>query len=455
MAASGNLFAKAIATMLSVALLLALTSIVGASGTTEPESKKITPSEDVDELRQSLKDPRFPARMQAYLALEKLGPRAVAAVPDLLSALAFEKSEYGSDRIAAISALRAIGRDALAPVLQAYRGGSERQRAGVLHVLGSLYRPGDTQLEGVFVDALGGPSEELRFVASGCVAVSQPMKPALPYLLKIIRDPSETLRTRRSAAGALRSFGPDARPAVATLQAVLADRTNPPSLRAAAAFALGGGGGDARQTVPLLLTVFSDRSKPAQIRAAALHSLGSTSTDDPQMARLFAQTLADVDEDLDVRTSAAGALRQSRFGDTGGAALLRVAEAKSKGASDILRVEALHAIARLNVPPGELVPVMVKLLLNLEETCVIRLAALQALAKVGPHSGKTASVIVGAVQSDLLPSAPKECGVALRECVGAQEALRVLRRHADYVSEHAPERLDAVETAIRAALAME
>lgn len=219
----------------------------------------------VPALTEALKDNRADVRLNAALALGRIGAVAKPSVPPLIE---LSKDPNLAVQQQAIVALGQIGVDAqpAVPVLvAALKQPNWQIRANVAHTLGEI----------------GPPAES-----------------AIPGLIATLNDQDAVVRQR--ATFALSRIGSAAIP---TLLNTLKDQKQEVQVRSASAYALGEMGVTAKRTIPTLIEVFQDENKPIREGAIfALAQMGLSGT--PALT----ESLKSSDEQ--VRTSAAFAFRK-------------------------------------------------------------------------------------------------------------------------------------------------
>jgi hypothetical protein len=154
-----------------------------------------------------LKSGRTPtARGQAAQMLGSLGPKAKAAVPDLIEAL---KKDHGQVSYYATSALSQIGAPAVPALKKAVKDKDPSLRAAAATVLAHM-RPAPKGTVALLIELLkDDKSEDVRAAAAAAlIPVHKQAKSAVEPLLHALKDPSQDVRER--AALALRWIDPEA-----------------------------------------------------------------------------------------------------------------------------------------------------------------------------------------------------------------------------------------------------
>jgi len=172
------------------------------------------------ELASRLEASEADARVEAAVALGRLGPEAAAAVPGLLARLEDDSAEV---RAAAAEALGRIGAEAekVVPVLIEHftdEGGIVREVPKLEYVpLWAIYGEAAGQFGSAAVDplieALGSESPQVYSAAAiGLGEVGSPAAKATPRLIEMLGSSSSW--ERHAAASALKGIGPEAAAAV-------------------------------------------------------------------------------------------------------------------------------------------------------------------------------------------------------------------------------------------------
>jgi HEAT repeat protein len=244
------------------------------------------PTKSLAVLRDSLKHQSPFVNWTAARAVERLGPRARAVVPDLLPLLKHAEPDV---RIMAARAFGKLGPDAkpAVPALaELLKSGDGRQRFQVALALGELGPDAAPALPSLVEQlprlekmnphpvlmALGklGPAAKpalpdlLKLLGGDDIFADEVLnvvgqigpeaKPAVPVLIEHLRKPGEDRRAR--AARALGQIGPEAKAAAPELRKVLQDESL--LVRVWAAFAQARLTGDAKQPVALLMEYWED-----------------------------------------------------------------------------------------------------------------------------------------------------------------------------------------------------
>jgi len=150
-------------------------------------------------------DPKFKAEVQFVLGT--IGPEAAAAVPTLVASLSDENLEVRRSAIFALGRMGPAAAEA-APALRKFgRADDQFHRLGAVWALVQI-ETGNTELRRraipLFVRALGDDRFEIRRIEVARVLglIGPLAKPAVPALQKALQDPSP--RVRRAAEEALK-----------------------------------------------------------------------------------------------------------------------------------------------------------------------------------------------------------------------------------------------------------
>lgn len=220
-----------------------------------------------------VRDPRLPlpARVEAARMLIRLGPRATAAVPDLIAqAGRLRGAELEPLQEAVVEALGQIGgpaRDAL-PVLARAAGRTvdidQAVRRAAVAIIDS---PGSRDVAALILQ-LTSRDESLRLRAAKALGGLGPdARAAVPALTAALADPDGDVR--RAAAAALRRVQPDAKSSEELVRSIAADLKDPDDgVRLLAARSLGRLGSAAAGAVPALEAALADPDRDVR-RAAA------------------------------------------------------------------------------------------------------------------------------------------------------------------------------------------
>jgi HEAT repeat protein len=224
-----------------------------------------------------VRDPRqaVGARVEAARMIGKIGPRASAAVPDLVLVLdRLRGAELEPVQEAVIDALGLIGapsRNALPSMAKAAPRSTDIDQA-VKRATGLILAASDSQDIDALVRQLSDRDSSLRLRAVKALGnIGPAARVAAPNILTALEDSDADVR--RAAVVALRLMLPNERPSVAVVRAIAADLNDPdPGVRAATARALGRLGRVAVSAVPLIEPLLSDPD--SDVRRAAAEALG-------------------------------------------------------------------------------------------------------------------------------------------------------------------------------------
>jgi len=224
-----------------------------------------------------VRDPRqaVGARVEAARMIGKIGPRASAAVPDLVTVLdRLRGTELEPVQEAVIDALGLIGapsKTALPSMARAAPRGTDIEQA-VKRSTALILAASDSQDIDALVRQLTDRDSSLRLRAVKALGIIGPAaRVAAPNILTALEDSDADVR--RAAVVALRLILPNERPTQAVVRAIAADLQDPdPTVRAATARALGRLGRAAVSAAPLIEPLLSDPDP--DVRRAAADALG-------------------------------------------------------------------------------------------------------------------------------------------------------------------------------------
>ena len=266
-----------------------------------PQAKAAAPL-----LVQRAKDPARaePERRAALDALARIGPSHPLVVPSLIEILrsADQEAEFRALAAEAIGAVGPGASSALPALIRALHERSEPVRRKAAQALGAIGRRAEPAIPALAELLVFDPAPAVRDRAAD--AMAKIGAPAVAILTGLLRDTDP--QTRRRAAGALGSIGPEAKPAVPALRKSLNDENA--SVRISAAESLWKITTDARLVLPPLLTELQNSDRQVRIRAyRLLLAMGSDAK--PAAARLKEMLN---DERPYVRQVAAEALKKLR-----------------------------------------------------------------------------------------------------------------------------------------------
>jgi hypothetical protein len=173
-----------------LAVAIALIALAGTgwylpAGSQPPlGSGNLVPSEDLEMLRQRLRSPFMVEVVSAARGLERMGPAAKVAVPDLNAALL--KANFSDERIAIAKALGAIGPDAEEAVpnlvLALRRAGLPQERRAIMKALGRI-GPGARPAVSTLVEIMrSGLPDEARLATEVLGEIGPAAQEAVPAL---------------------------------------------------------------------------------------------------------------------------------------------------------------------------------------------------------------------------------------------------------------------------------
>jgi HEAT repeat protein len=226
------------------------------------------PPPDVAKLAAQLGSTDRDTRREAGHALEKLGPAAKPALPELIKALDDSDKQVWANALAAIAAIGPGATDAIPRLMQVFdsrRGGDMRQRdkaqmimraANALACIGDAARP-------ALIEALKSNDTGVRFGATKALGgMGAQSRDAIPALIENLGHADEDLRNE--VIGTLALIGGDA---VAPLSKSLS--WPDPKLRSGSARVLAAIGAAAADAGPALLAQLQNEKENA-VRAAML-----------------------------------------------------------------------------------------------------------------------------------------------------------------------------------------
>lgn len=273
-----------------------------------------------------------------------------------------------SVRVAALDALRALGKEAAPAVidlaqLAADEGEEVRERVAV--ALGTAHGDAEAAVPAL-LRLLEDPIPRVRLAAARAVGVfGDNAAPAIPILIPLLQDAEDEIR--HAAAAAIADIGTlDAR-SLPRLTAGLRSRDN--VVQARAAEAVGSIGPTAAAAVPVLIELLKDDSD--RVRQRAAWALGQM--EDASAAVALGEALRD--EDFRVAASAADAL--GRLGPAAASATPALLQA-AKHINAVVRCNTASALA--SVGTGERV-VTTLLALTGDAELEVQLAAIAALGR--------------------------------------------------------------------------
>ena len=218
----------------------------------------------LDECLTKIKAPE--TRLAAIIALAEHGPKASAAIPDLLDAL---RGTDEDQRLNASLALSKIGKAAVPEVAKLLSDGRTETRFYAIWTLGWIGADA-AETEPALIQAMTDKNDDIRRKAAYALGrVADNPQGALPVLVKALADANSDVRT--SAADAVAHYGKAAVPAlIATLD-------SPEPARGAAARALGTIGSDAKDAIEPLKKHLLGTGDDSNAFADALGKIGKAS----------------------------------------------------------------------------------------------------------------------------------------------------------------------------------
>jgi HEAT repeat protein len=191
------------------AVRAAAAQALGAIGETTPMM--------LENLGAAIADPSPEVRRQAVLTLRRLGPKALPAVPRLVSALEHEDSAF---RILVIESFRPIIQDVpelLKPLLQATKDEDREVRRVATYEIGEIGETAQAAIPALFLLI---EDDIDRYAARAAVNKISPRD--IPLLIEKMQNESPFVRI--TACDSLNQLGPDAADALAFLEEQLADK---------------------------------------------------------------------------------------------------------------------------------------------------------------------------------------------------------------------------------------
>ena len=267
------------------------------------------------ELIKALDDSDKQVWANAFSAIAAIGPDAAAAIPRLVDALDLRKStdyrerDKAQKRMRAAHALACIGDAARPALIEALKANDTGLRLGAAKALGEMGAHSRDAIPGL-IENLGHADEELR--GEVIETLARIGKDAVTPLSKSLAWPDPKLRS--GSARALAAIGADAAPAGPALLALLqSEKEN--AVRAALLTAMPRIGLPQEQIVPPLVKAF--RNGDAEIQSAALNGLLAIRPAEKAVVPALAALLMDSQPGISERA----ALALGRLGPAARAAL--------------------------------------------------------------------------------------------------------------------------------------
>jgi HEAT repeat protein len=313
---------------------------------------------DLGESTRALKSDKPAARAQAASEIGRLGPQAIAAVPELIEALQDESLAVRHEAILAIEQIGPAARAAVPLLTEILRAPESRLKIEVMNALGSI---GHDALDAapLLTDELTADDQRVAVAAAFALASILPlgsddMKPAIPVLVKGLQNKHRQIQFE-SVRG-LTLAGPLALPDLSEL--------------------LGNYDQDPHSVVPAL---------------GVLRSLG------PGAARALPSMIQALNSKHDLVVMNALNVIAS-LGPAGKDALPVIRKKMAAGEHQLVRTHAIASVAALR---QEAAPAVPELTTTLEEKDAgLRRAAAQALGEIGARSKPAVSSLIGALRDD-------------------------------------------------------
>ena len=359
---------------------------------------------DVALLIHKLTDPDSDVRAAGAVGLKALGPKAKAAVPNLIAMLEDDGISSAGEPvwILAAQALGKMGPDAVADLIAALRHSDPHVIKGAAAALGEI-GPASKQAVGLLMAELEKDHPETRITLMyALMRIGPDASQAVPLLVKMLDH--EDFHAQYWACQALGGIGPPAEPATPVLCRLVSE--GPASVRRHAAAALGGIGPGigpeglgaltkalrdpvepVRENAVIALGRLGDFAKPAiaEIRAVLAEDKLKART---QAARTMWHLTRDADlvvpvliDDLtnELGPSPEAAVFLGEMGEAAQAAVPQLVE--SLQSRDLLmRLEAAKALGRIGPAAEPAVPALAKALED--ESADVRRAAQKSLQEI-------------------------------------------------------------------------
>ena len=211
-------------------------------------SSHVTGDQSVEALVKTLQTGDDDAKYQALVALADLGPKAEAGIPDLIAAMQLKNEDL---RLNAAIALSKIGKAAVPAVVRLLDAKDEDTRYHAISVIGWI-GPDAVDTAPAIIKAMGDKSGDIRRKAIYALGNMQPKKElVLPHLIEALGDSDEDVGA--AAVEAVSKFG---EAAVPQLIGKLKEKQGLQSIRALRAVAWIGP--PAKDAVPQLMVWLSD-----------------------------------------------------------------------------------------------------------------------------------------------------------------------------------------------------
>lgn len=352
-----------------------LSMLVFATFCTLPvEQEKLAPpdsslSATIDDLRKKLRAEDPKVREQAAQKLAEFGPKAAAAVPDFFELISRKfDPKYEEATIQTVLALGAVGPAAFPYVVKVLETGRPDEVREMVNWLNHNYRPGSKELDQTLCKLLKQEAHAHGVAwlihERGCIA------DALPTLLDHLEK-----RPANQNGGvmlALARFGPKAAPAIPYLVKVIRESPKDSSERRTAVDALGAIAKDQKPIANILDRVLVDRGENVYVRSAAARGLGVSQFGNASVDALLSIVTTPPDRNM----TDAEADNWTGF-----------------------RADALEAAGLLGLEAKHVEPVLVGYLADVESRS-LKTAALKTLAKMGPKAKSAAPTLLASVNDN-------------------------------------------------------
>jgi HEAT repeat protein len=233
-------------------------------------------------LVRTLKKGTAEGRVGATTALQRMGPAAKPAVPQLIALLADGKTAPEVRRGAATT-LGTVGREAkdgVPALLDALKGEDDPLRRFASPSLVAIAPEDPAVLTGIVAAMKDANYPQGRYAAVTALSTLGPRaKAAVPDLVAVVRSGDAPNNLREAATGALGAVGQEAKAAVPPLLEVLKDAKQPEVVRCGVARNLGRFGVEAKPAVPVFTELLRDERVSAELAAALVNGLGALGKD--------------------------------------------------------------------------------------------------------------------------------------------------------------------------------
>lgn len=350
----------------------------------------------------------------AAAALARLAPQsdeAVKAVVEYVKSGADSNLQLQRDLLHDMHGLGAAGKAAVPYLLECLQDDGTLAGNAVLTLTGI----GAEAVPGL-LEVLEKGSIEAKLRALAVLAdVGPPARPATAALINFLDSPERSLRD--AAARALGSIGPAAKEAIPTLVRLAQMRTDPKLIEPLARI-----GTEDRRVATALLEMLKDRGNPAEWRAAAARGIGQLGPG----AREAVPLLIDLAQTAD--TGRRNSLAAPPLNSDG-----RLDESRLLEFAPDLRGGALLSLRRLGPAATEAAPMLTRLCGSRTTDLFERLAAAEALERMGPNTAETVQGLIAVLQDELTPTAVRVAVIRALDTGGrlAQPAVPVLEKEVE------------------------